>query len=347
MTPPAGTGELGDAFSKMLEVLRRLALGGASVDPAIQAEAARLVDAMDNARSGLDFALCVRELAAQLAVADRTRDAEVIVRSLILKREVMGSEWTPDYVAELRVLAEICRREGRIDEALDALGRAKRMLSGDRVEDDLDAAVELARTLNDLALMFQRAGKLTKASHEMRRAVQLFDVVAKADPDDRRRWHELGIAWSNQGVLLGALGKKQEATEAFLHAIDGLTAEQDPLRFAQVLHNLGVHLTEMGQPARATPLLEQSLDIRRRGLGDDDVRLPKTLLALARAYDDNDEPDRALPIAQEAFTRGQRHFAPGHPDLEQIRATLASLLSKAGKLEEAALLQRTDDYDVC
>lgn len=331
----------------MLEVLERLGCGGPLLADALSAEAAALADAFKTGDTERDLLVAVRELAAQLAVADRTREAEVLARSVIAARQLTTTGWSIDSATELRVLAEICRREGRTEEALEALGKAKRTLAGADAGDDVDVSAELARTLNDLALLYQRAGKLTKASHEMRRAVELFDAVAKADPEDRRRWHELGVAYSNQGVLLGALGKQQEATEAFLQALDGLTAEQDPLRFAQVLHNLGVHLTEMDDAARATTLLEQALDVRRRALGDDDPRLPKTLLALARAYDEAGEADRALPFAREAYTRGQRHLAPGQADLEQIKTTLASLLAKAGALEEAALLQAAADFDVC
>jgi tetratricopeptide (TPR) repeat protein len=331
----------------LVEVLERLGRGGPSLDGALREQAAALAEAFAEDPSDRDLLVGVRELAARLAVADRTREAELLIRNVIAARQALTSGWSVHLATEQRVLAEICRREGRTEHALEALAKAKRMLAGADTDDDLLHSAELARTLNDLALLYQRAGKLTKASHEMRRAVELFDLVAKADPDDRRRWHELGVAWSNQGVLLGALGNKQEATEAFLHALDGLTAEQDPQRFAQVLHNLGVHLAETGDAARACTMLEQALALRRRTLGDDDVRLPKTLLALARAYDDCGEAERALPVAREAFTRGQRHFPPGHDELEQIRSTLSALLTRSGALEEAALLQRTTDYDVC
>jgi tetratricopeptide (TPR) repeat protein len=114
----------------------------------------------------------------------------------------------------------------------------------------------------------------------------------------------------------------------------------DSAQLAQSLNDLGVLLREDGDVARATPLLEESLAMRRRVLGGKDKDVAVTLVELARAYEDRGARDRAEPLFREALDIRREVLGEAHRETATSKGELALLLWRRGDIAGAEPLFR-------
>jgi serine/threonine protein kinase/tetratricopeptide (TPR) repeat protein len=111
-------------------------------------------------------------------------------------------------------------------------------------------------------------------------------------------------------------------------------------QLAQALNDLGVLVRERGDVAAATPLLEESLRMRRSLFGAVHKDVAVTLVELGRAYEDGGRADRAEALFRESLAIRQQVFGDRHRETATSKSDLAHVLRARGDLAGAESLFR-------
>jgi len=141
---------------------------------------------------------------------------------------------------------------------------------------------------------------------------------------------------SYRGNALGVLGRRDEAAAHHEEAL-ALVRRLEPggKRYASLLNNFGVFYADIGEHARAEPLLRESLEIDRRIYGPDHPRLATAYNNLASSIHYQGRRTEAEPFYREAVAIGRRAFGPDHPHVAFFAENLATLLDDLGRYDEA------------
>jgi serine/threonine-protein kinase len=323
-----------------IEPATRSALAGrcTSVDRAFEGRASGLgLLAADVDGERLERALAALERAtredpryvmARVALAaalfDRfraTRDRAWLERADAQAR--VAADQDPPTAEALRVLARICRADGRIDEGIAALERAARVAPGS------------ARTQLELGIALRDAGRYDEAEGALQRAINLrpgfadgaielgflyyetnrydaaanqFRLAAELAPLNVR-------AHNNLGGLMYFLERRAEAREAFEAS---LAAEPNADAYSQ----LGTMAFDEADYARSADMFERAVELEPR-----DCQLVGNL---ATAYHWGDTRARAGPAIRSAIEvcEASLELAPGDP---QLMAALAGYYGMLGE----------------
>ncbi|WP_245646577.1 AfsR/SARP family transcriptional regulator [Microtetraspora niveoalba] len=216
----------------------------------------------------------------------------------------------------LRSLADLCRTEGRLPEAADALQRAL----------PLAEAGEVARTRHRLGLVHLAQGRRAEAE-----ACFVACLAAFSAAGDRR----------GRADTLRALGGLRQEEDLLVRSLEVYRELGDPRGEAAVSLDLaGLHL-DLRRPSEARTRAERGLGLLRR-LGD---RLPEAgaLVVLARVAMAEGRPDTARRAAEEALGTfreyGDRRGAAqalltlgaAHLDLDEIDGAVDVITSAMGE----------------
>ena len=74
--------------------------------------------------------------------------------------------------------------------------------------------------LNSLGLLLRDAGQVAEAERAYRRAVEIYEALWKANPENVDIGHGLGRALSNLGNLLRDAGRVAEAERAYRRSVE-------------------------------------------------------------------------------------------------------------------------------
>ena len=119
----------------------------------------------------------------------------------------------------------------------------------------------------------------------------------------------------------------------------------DPELQAQMMYEMGSVFKNLGLYDRASSLMMQSLQIRRRVLGPNNADTLKSLNTLAKTMYLQGRNAEAEKLFHEALETRRRVLGLGHPDTLQSQSDLAENLSVQGRYAEAEKLRR-QTYDI-
>ncbi len=120
--------------------------------------------------------------------------------------------------------------------------------------------------------------------------------------------------------------------------IDDLASE--PLVQADLLITMGEVYKNLGLYSSALPLLQKSLDLRRKQLGSDDYETMESINDLATLLENEGKLEEAETLFREALERRRRVLGPDHKDTLNAENNLALVLQARGNLAEAEALFR-------
>ena len=106
-----------------------------------------------------------------------------------------------------------------------------------------------------------------------------------------------------------------------------------PLVRARILDAIGRVYRSLGLYESAVPLLEESLEIRRQILGEENLDVSKSLGNVANVHLDRGDFTKAKPLFERAIAIGEKSLGPDHPDLAVRLNNLANLLLQTGDYE--------------
>jgi tetratricopeptide (TPR) repeat protein len=206
--------------------------------------------------------------------------------------EMLLREPIPDEVrcAALLRLGSLRRRTGHLEAAerrcRECLDLAARLATG-------GAPARLVH--NELGIIARDRGDFDKARRELELALEL----AKAEGDRG----DLAVAYNSYGTLL-LKPSPSEAVAALDACLKLLDPQQDGLRFAQVLNNLGLASADLGKWDESAIYYSRSLEIKRAAA--DLQGLASTLLNIARVHRARNDLGKAREVLMESIALFER-----------------------------------------
>jgi CHAT domain-containing protein/tetratricopeptide (TPR) repeat protein len=190
---------------------------------------------------------------------------------------------------------------------------------------------DYARSLNNLAGLYQAMGEHGKALPLFREALQLRrQALGERHPD-------YGASLNNLALLYQARGEHATALPLFLEALKlsrQVVGEKHP-DYASSLNHLAGTYGDLGEPGKALPLLLEALQLRWQVLGERHPAYAISLNSLASLYQDRGEHGKALPLLLEALKLRRRALGEKHPDYASSLNNLASLYQAMGEHKKA------------
>jgi tetratricopeptide (TPR) repeat protein len=106
------------------------------------------------------------------------------------------------------------------------------------------------------------------------------------------------------------------------------------------MNNLAMAYRDIGQFAKAVPLLELALAKRTEKLGPDHPRTLQSMNNLAMAYRDIGQFAKAVPLLEQALAKRKEKLGPDHADTLRCMNNLASAYHKNGDFTRAEPILR-------
>jgi serine/threonine-protein kinase len=237
---------------------------------------------------------------------------------------------------------------------------------------------DVARSLNNLGLVFASLGKYRRAQAVQERSLSILEkalgpdnpLVAQSCANVALVSYSLGeygraqalleralpvqetalgpehplvaYSWSHLGLVLHALGEYGKARSAHERAlaIREKALGPDHLDVAASLSNLGVVFYSLGEYDRAQALLERGLSIWQKAFGPAPTLpiIADPLSHLSRVLIQKKQLDAALPLFQRALALRETGQGPSQPDLALPLLAGAELRLAQNRPDEAALL---------
>jgi CHAT domain-containing protein/tetratricopeptide (TPR) repeat protein len=226
--------------------------------------------------------------------------------------------------------AEQLSQQGRSREAVPIAVKvlaAYRQLLGEKHPD-------YARSLNNLAMLYQEMGEHSKALPLFLEARTLHrKVLGEKHP-------HYATSLNNLASLHKEMGEPGKALPLYLEARDlrrKVLGEKHP-DYAQSLNNLAVVYQAMGEHGKALPLLLEAGELRRKVLGEKHPDYAASLNNLAVLHKEMGEPGKALPLFLEARTLVRKALGEKHPHYASSLNNLAFLYLDAGERGKALSL---------
>lgn len=244
---------------------------------------------------GMIWALNEREM-AQLAAADEL--AAQVVATNAAERAASEAEAAEElshfFIMDVLSAADPARAVDRELTVREALINASENIEGRFTErPDVESRIH-----NALGYLFGRLGSPELAeAHHMREWQLAKQTNGSFSIESARMMHSVIGSLARQG-------RDKEAIELTRHQIEVIdqlsTPEAEQLR-PRAIGNLGALLVRTGRLSEAAPILEDTLQLKRAMYGDRHATTLSTINNLALIYSKTDLPDRALPLAVEAY----------------------------------------------
>jgi CHAT domain-containing protein/tetratricopeptide (TPR) repeat protein len=267
---------------------------------------------------------------AVLLVERRTEDAVGLSRTLVDSLESQGAEGA-DLALGLEALARSLRRnrEYRKPETLEIAHRAVAACSGPPVAGpDLKASC-----LNTLGLIFYQRSENEEALPLFEEAAELWAVARGLDD------HKVASAFNNQGLVLEALGRNDQARFALEKAAGIYEARQeDPkylIKFAQTTMSIAKLHIKLGQYEQAGLKGEQAVEIYRSAPGGNHPRLGSAMGDLAALYRTMGDLDQSEKLYESAIPLVELAYGQNHSEVGRILNNLGNLRADRGDIAAA------------
>jgi CHAT domain-containing protein/Tfp pilus assembly protein PilF len=195
----------------------------------------------------------------------------------------------------------------------------------------------VARSLNNLALLYKVKGDYARAEPLYERALSIFEKALGPDhPDVAQSLNNLALQYATKGDYARAEPIWQRALSIFEKALG-----PDHPDVAQSLNNLAVLYLVKGDYAHAEPILQRALAIRKKALEPDHPDVAESLFYLAALCHAKGDYARAESLYQGALAIREKALGPDHRELAISLNNLAALyLDKGDYARAEPLLQR-------
>ena len=156
-------------------------------------------------------------------------------------------------------------------------------------------------------------------------------AIEKFGPTDSRTLTSL----NNIGIILKYQGRLSEAERAFSQVLRLSQGAENPNN-SIYLDNLASVYFDKGNFVAAAALYEESLEIKRKILGDNAPSIFESIVVLAKVYHQMWEHHKALPLWLESFNLGKQLLGADHDLTVQLQDRLAWAHYHIRNYEEAA-----------
>ena len=264
------------------------------------------------------------------------RDATILKEILNHTAERIGTELTnqPQVEAYLRERIAIVHRDLGDYPAAE---RMQRQAVDLRRQLHPDGHRDLAKALNDLAVILMLQGRLPEAESLARESLEMGKKFSSAEyPADRAAW------LNNLATILSREGKFADAEPLHREAVDlnRKTLGNEHREVAATLGNLAIAVSKQDKPAEAESVLREAIAICKKLFGNENPLLAQCLTSLTGALKRQDKLQEAETVGREAVAMQKKLLGEEHPHVALAVGNLAVVLDREGKLGEAESLHR-------
>jgi tetratricopeptide (TPR) repeat protein len=193
-----------------------------------------------------------------------------------------------------------------------------------------------ARSLNNLAFLYQKTGEHRKALPLFLEARDLLGKVqGERHPDYARSLNNLAFLYRAMGEYGKALPLLLEARRLYRTVLG-----EEHRDYALSLNNLGMLYRDLGEPGKALPLLLEARRLYRKALGEKHPLYAQILNNLALLYIVRGEYGKALALLLEARRLRREVQGEKHPEYARSLSNLAMLHLEMGEHGKALPLLR-------
>jgi len=194
-----------------------------------------------------------------------------------------------------------------------------------------------SRIQNALGYLFDQLGAPKLAErHHMREWELAEEANGEFSLESARMMHSVVGSLASQGRDDEAI----ELTQRELRIIDHLDSPEAELLRPRAIGNLGALLVRTGRMVEATPILEDTLEIKRSKYGDRHPTTLSTISTLALVLSRSGFPERGLLLAHEAYDGRIEVLGEGDPRTMNSLLNLASAYARIELFDEALPLLR-------
>lgn len=194
-----------------------------------------------------------------------------------------------------------------------------------------DRHPSISESLNELAVTHTRLGRYEIADSLYRRMIAI-------DQANHEEETEVAIGLNNRGILLGDMGRDEEAVEVLQRALEirERVLGHDNVTTAVTMGALANVFNHLGRFDRAESLYAGELSIRQRLLPPDHMDVALSLENLAGVVSSRGDYPRARVLFDRAVAIRERHQPPEHQDMARLYNNLGVLNYRMGDFAGAA-----------
>ncbi|WP_164928885.1 CHAT domain-containing tetratricopeptide repeat protein [Gloeobacter violaceus] len=195
---------------------------------------------------------------------------------------------------------------------------------------------EVAKSLNNLALLYTERGEYAEAEPLFRRALAIREKAFGPEHP------EMAKSLNNLALLYSERGEYAEAEPLFRRALairEKAFGPEHP-EVAKNLNNLALLYSERGEYAEAEPLHKRALAIEEKAFGPEHQKMAVGLGNLALLYYRWGEYAEAEPLFKRTLAILEKAFGPEHPRVAVSLNNLANLYDRQGENAEAERLHK-------
>jgi len=298
----------------------------------------------DATRRRLDAATASRRLAEALdwvdtAFAGDPEDVHNWPKLDPLAPHAWALLWAADRAGITEPTTRLMRALGRLFQGKGEFARAEPLMRRALAINEASFGADhpnVARDLNNLAVLLQATNRLGEAEPLMRRALGIEEASVGNDHPD------VATALNNLAQLLRATNRLAEAEPMMRRAlaIDEASVGGDHPEVAIRLNNLAQLLQETNRLAEAEPLMRRAIAIDEADLGADHPNVAIRLNNLAQLLQDTNRLAEAESLMRRALAIDEASLGADHPEVAIHLNNLATLLQDTNRLAEAEPLMR-------
>ncbi|MBW4457617.1 MAG: tetratricopeptide repeat protein [Nostoc indistinguendum CM1-VF10] len=205
--------------------------------------------------------------------------------------------------------------------------------------------IEVASSLNNLALLYCNLGRYSQAKPLFKRALNLSKrLLGEMHPYVATTLNNLALLYCEQGRPIEAEPLFQRALEIREQCLG-----RNHLDVATTLNNQAYLFSSLGYFEQAERLLKKALEIREQCLGRNHPDVASTLNNLAHIYENQKHYSKAESLYRDALKLRKNILGEKHPDVAQSLHNLGVLLAKRKQYQDAKPLveQALEIYDKC
>ena len=199
------------------------------------------------------------------------------------------------------------------------------------LQKELGQELELANSLNNLALLYYSQGRYEQAEPLLVQALEMRKrILGEHHPD-------VANSLNNLAGLYDSQGRYEEAEPLLVQALEmrkRILGEHHP-DVASSLNNLASLYDSQGRYEQAEPLYVQALEIFKRILGEHHPDVASSLNNRAYLYYSQGRYEDAEPLYLQALEIFKRILGEHHPQVANSLNNLAGLYNSQGRYEQA------------
>lgn len=190
-----------------------------------------------------------------------------------------------------------------------------------------DEHPNVARSLNNLATVYQSLGKYALAQPPYERALEIYEKSLG------KNHYQVAISLDNLAELHRSQGKYADVERLYKRsfAIYEMVLGKNHPDVAQSLTNLADLYRHQREYSKAEPLYIRALQMQEAALGNEDPTVARTLTNLAELYTAQGRYSESEPLYQKALEITERAFGRNHPRAATSLNNLAGLYRAQGK----------------